>query len=65
MAAEPRPAHLNDDPLLILRIEIMHLDSLLRFLLKVWLGGAEPVQVRGLSALQSLVMLGRRTGCSS
>lgn len=37
---EPRPARLHDHPLLIPRIEIMRQDSLLRFLRKVWLGGA-------------------------
>jgi peptidoglycan/xylan/chitin deacetylase (PgdA/CDA1 family) len=36
---EPRPARLDDDPLLIPRIEIRRSDSLLRFLLKVWYGG--------------------------
>jgi len=37
---EPRPARLHDHPLLIPRIEIKQQDSLLRFLRKVWLGGA-------------------------
>lgn len=37
---EPRPARLHDHPLLTPRIEIKREDSLLRFLRKVWLGGA-------------------------
>jgi peptidoglycan/xylan/chitin deacetylase (PgdA/CDA1 family) len=37
---EPRPARLHDHALLIPRIEIKQQDSLLRFLRKVWLGGA-------------------------
>lgn len=36
---EPRPARVDDDPLLIPRIEIKRSDSLPRFLLKVWFGG--------------------------
>jgi peptidoglycan/xylan/chitin deacetylase (PgdA/CDA1 family) len=36
---EPRPAQLDDDPLLIPRIGIMRSDSPMRFLLKVWFGG--------------------------
>jgi peptidoglycan/xylan/chitin deacetylase (PgdA/CDA1 family) len=36
---EPRPARLDDDPLLVPRIEIKRADSLLRFLVKVRFGG--------------------------
>ena len=36
----PRLARLDDDPLLIPRIEVRAGDSLLRFAIKLWAGGA-------------------------